>query len=416
MVVRTASKWTTPGKLGAITALSIGASAYPELRISVGGFEAHLVLIFVLLSFPLAFKAMQNKQLQTLVVTSLMFYLLFFLSLLPGEVHIVSNAIKTGAFFLTIMVSIGFVQTEKDYQQILLATSLAGVAICARGLIGFEDTYHGVNPLEGISNKNAFSVFILPPMLLGAYNLVFYRSTFWRNALVAGSILVMAVTTFSSGNRSGWLGVIMIAGLYMFWSKAKISQIIVVGLGAVAVYYFTGQLGARDAVVMHRIEQTTGGYRSDDLRFEILRACLIVGLRNPLLGVSPGRLSQSISPYLPVWTEGHLYGPHNLLAFLVAGSGILITLLFFFWLYVIVRASMAKRDGLTSLGPMLALLFFVRGMFTEEVLYNPMFGLCFGIVMGRAMLMSQWPQQILRKRSNWIPAILNRDGQIKVIS
>jgi O-antigen ligase len=140
-----------------------------------------------------------------------------------------------------------------------------------------------------------------------------------------------------------------------------------------------------------RWEQTKEGTQSDQLRLDILAACVQLGLENPVNGVSPQRLSTEIGRHLYSKYRDEAIDPHNVFAHLIGGTGIPCTLALLatavaLWLWrPKIRRGMqlgASFFDARNLLRMTMLLWVVRGLFTREILYNPGFCIAIGLAIG----------------------------------
>jgi hypothetical protein len=205
--------------------------------------------------------------------------------------------------------------------------------------------------------------------------------------LVIFSIMAL-LGIFMSANRSGYLGVMVIA-LMLFWRKKGFGLIVVAGVTIVVGYILTTYLSTE--IFENRIAETRQGVRSDDFRKALFLNCLDIGIKNPVLGVSPQGLNfelgrRTMSEYGYPQIESH-----NVFGFVWGGCGLVCFALFFGIAYTLWRYNPLKLPraqlpadfrAARNLMRMLIFLFCARGMFTREILYNPGFVIALGLSIG----------------------------------
>ncbi|MBK8169295.1 MAG: O-antigen ligase family protein [Sandaracinaceae bacterium] len=287
---------------------------------------------------------------------------------------------------MTIMIAAFCTRSENDYRLIVVALVAAIVPIAIRGIISPDfDDVRGINPLEGISNKNGFSVFALPAILLGGH---FFLDPTPTNKFVrwfvGGSVLLIVFAIFSSGNRSGWLGVGIVFVSFMGIPRRRLKGFTWVALAAAGVAYAVLHYG-NSLVLENRIEGSRAGYLSDDLRRDLFSNAILIGLENPMFGVTPQRLPFELAHRV----HFHLSAvdPHNVFGFIVGGSGLITTGLLAYVGYLLYShmrgkpAAIYKEMGVQNavyIARGLVWIWCVRGMFSREILYNPAFCIALG--------------------------------------
>src|SRR5205814_3465248 len=122
---------------------------------------------------------------------------------------------------------------------------------------------------------------------------------------------------FTTGNRSGWAGVALIA-LLVLGSRRNFKATLVLALVAGAAYYLVTDEGV-PKVLQLRMEQTVSGYSSDDLRKELFSTAMAIAVENPILGMSPGGLPLELARRLD--PEIMSLDPHNVIGHIAGGSG-----------------------------------------------------------------------------------------------
>jgi hypothetical protein len=380
------------------------------------GMTIHPYLILVAIVFPLVFLQRITIVPRAFLAAFAVFSGLTYISTFYGGVD-VAELVKISATFVTIITSALLVRTREDF--------LAGVAGMAVGvgilaIIGVENAEGGVGQrMMGGHGRNAFSLFSLPMIFLGAYVLTRERRVpALLNIIIIGAIATSMIGMILTLNRSGWLGAGVIALLLIPGSKLR--GFLIVGAVAVAVLIFFRD-PVEVEVVRERMTHTGHNNTSDQLRWNLIEESVDLALAAPLLGVSPQQLPIELGRRLNM--PGGV-SAHNVLAHVMAGSGIpcLIALLAIgglFWRWRIdMRTSppIAKRfREARHLLRMMLVLWLVRGLFTHEILYSPAFslalGLCFGIclryasmetvhsvVPGRNPLLAEGPRRRRRLR------------------
>lgn len=297
----------------------------------------------------------------------------------------VGDLLKLGALLVFVVTAATMISGEEDYQLAVAALVIVGLYFAVMAFWRVDTFSHGVNPLEEVANKNAFSLYILPGLLLGGEIAVHAapKRLVLRWGLMA-ALAVIAASPFLTANRSGWLGVVVtLVMLALFRLRLRASVFIVV-LGAVG-YAVISQYGTT-AVAEARWEETVQGYSSDKLRWELFREAWKIGLENPILGVSPQYLPRELSSRVHV--ELPPVDPHNVVGYVVGGGGLTLFAMFLWLGWSIWRA---PRRGLRDpcvvathrALQMLVILWLVRGMFTREILYSPTFSIALGLAIGR---------------------------------
>ena len=172
-----------------------------------------------------------------------------------------------------------------------------------------------------------------------------------------------------------------------------------------ALIFWLSQYGST-AVFEQRMEATVEGHESDDLRKDILWACLSIGLENPIIGVSPQKLPWEIGSRTSVLHRFNVVDSHNVFAHLFASSGVLcmvalgaVAWTMWFWKprngVKVGGKDDPLRDARTLLR-MMVVLWFVRGAFTREILYNPSFNIAIGLSIGLCLLAETARESISR--------------------
>jgi O-antigen ligase len=385
---------TFSGVALAMCALSLGASTFPMLRPRLGELLLHPVHLFV----PIVFLATAPKRLRLMPVkvslAILACVLMFCVAALTAKGGW-GPSLKITASALTIFTAAIAIRTEADFRAAVVCVVLAAVASSMRAFGASRGISLGVNPMSGIANKNGFSLYVLPALLLAGYAALQPTAGVFRRLLLAACMVVHVFAIFMTANRSGWLGTLVIGALLALRSVRRISHLILLAAVVGLVTYLFANFGDR-AMVEHKIEQTREGYSSDTLRANLVRWSLDVALSNPVLGVSPQRLPREIARRSPI--RGEVFETHNVFATIVGGGGLLLTSAFVALFIVLwqrprgwasLKTSASVRDAHYLLRCML-ILWCVRGAFSAEILHNPSFCFGVGLCIGLGMIRGLW--------------------------
>ena len=381
------------GILGGICCLSLAASAFRNLRPEIGGLLLHPV------NFPLALLlvAVVPRRIHRIpprIWASLVtFCVLFSLAALvaPKGLNLTLKIAGSAAAFLVAATTI---KNETDFRWAATGLAVAIAVISLRGLLGdvSSSSVAGINPMVGIANKNAFSVYALPSLLLSGFLILQDRTPKWSRILLIGCVLVTVLAIFSTANRSGWLGCVVVVGL-LGLSGVQVRKAAVLFLVVAGAFYLVQSLGNLD-VIEHRIEQTRDPMAAFRLRLELIEAAGSVGFSNPILGVSPQNLPRAMARLTGV--RGADLASHNVFAMILGGGGLLVTLAFFLfgtslWLRPRrIQGPWSRAKEAHFLLRAMMTLWCLRGMFSHEILYNPAFSLALGTCLGRCVLLGVW--------------------------
>ncbi|REK10861.1 MAG: O-antigen ligase family protein [Planctomycetota bacterium] len=365
-------------------------SGYRSMRPEIFGLALHPYLLAVGLAFPLVALTRLGEFPARILAAIVVFTLMYCFSLFNGGTPPVGEVIKIGAAVVTMITFALLMRTRGDFVAASLGLAIAVAILAYRGMQ--EDTSTaGIEIMDG-ANKNTYSLYALPMLLLAGFITVRLTSVPWiiRGALVVCSIMAVAAI-FMSANRSGYLGVVII-GLMLFWDRRG-KGLLLIGAVAGAVVLFMINYG-NTAALNERMRQTVEGNSSDTNRIKILKTCAEIALENPVIGVSPQELPREIGRNTQQASSHHmtLLDSHNVFAHIAAGSGLIC-----FAAMLAVALTMyfpVLRDGSSYGGKddparearrlmrMMVLLWAVRGLFTREVLYNPSCNIGLGLCIG----------------------------------
>jgi len=373
-----------------ILGISVAGSVFVELRFEFMGLLIHPYLLPLSILSLVAIPRL-NTLPPRVFLPFLGFLALYILSTLPAR-----GALGESLKILTSAGTIGatalLVRNRAEFQAGALGLACAAAILSYRGLSGGADVaILGIDPIGDIANRNAFSLYALPSLLLGTF-LALDRSA--RPAIrilvsICASITLIAI--FSTGNRSGWLGAILI--LLMLYSKGRRLRAVIFVAALGLISYALLMKFSSIAALEHRVEQTLAGYQSDRLRRVLFMTSLEVGLEFPLLGVTPQKLPYELARRLNALAPE--VDSHNTFGHIMGGSGIFTTLVFL-WLGAMLWF---RRKGIRPppegafahrLLRMMLVLFVVRGMFSREILYAPSFSIGLGLCLGYCLMAGTW--------------------------
>jgi O-antigen ligase len=376
-----------------LTPLSIALSAFEGARIPVGGLLMHPFLLPAGALFATVAIPRLGRFPGRILVAMFLFVAFFTVSMLQGGDGLAGEFVKLASLFVTILAMGAAVLVIKDSRPAALGLAIGIALMSVNGLRQIGSSI-SINPVE-VANKNAYSIYALPALLVAAVFL-FQRTSLSRvaRALMTLSALVIAWTVFSTGNRSGWVGVILIvlivalrgAGL-----RKRITLVVLVLAGYVLVSRISGT-----EIIEQRVEVTENGYSSDTKREDLVITAIQIGIENPLLGISPLLLSRALAHRMH--EPAPIVDPHNTIGYIVGGAGMLTFMAFIFLGWTLCTSRPASRGRPLSPGARQALsllrnltiLFVFRGMFSRELLYNPAFATAYGLALGEALIHGLW--------------------------
>jgi hypothetical protein len=382
------------GKTLSFTALTLCASTFKAARLKLGGLLLHPADIFLMIPFTAA--APNRVRLIPLpILLSMLAFTAVFVTSTMGAPKGLPFAAKVVASLVTVIAGAVAVQNEKDVRSTSFSMLLAACIIGIRGFVEPEGGgLAGLNPMEGVANKNAFSLYALPGLLLSTHFLLEPTTRKRTRLLMLGPIVLVIVCIFSTANRSGWLCVLLIFLFHAYRVIRSFRRFLLFAFLACGAY--EGVNLSNRELVEYKIEQTREGYASDRLRIELLMASFRVGLSHPVIGVSPQRVPYEVAKRSPVSEE--LTDTHNVFALLFGGGGFLQILTLVSMAFMLWKRPRDWRwgDGRTPRGDAhyllraMIVLWAIRGFFTAEILYSPSFSLGVGLCIGLCILRNVW--------------------------
>lgn len=374
------------GWLGFITAVMIILSTSVDYRLSIGPLYVHAYLLVIpvfWLVMHIDLSVMTREVWIYLLLFTTFFSLacLFDIADVPHMIKVVSAAVTFVFFAQTI-------RMDRDFRLVGLGFTLCAVFLGIKGML-ISDQFSaskistGVVALEGIGNKNAQSLYMLPGLFFSG--LAIMRAGRLRKyRILALNLLLLSCIIFGlilSANRSGWV-VGLIALAFIFGNSGlkmrSFVYLIILGFG---VTYFVEEYASD--IVEYKYDQTfVRDYKSDDARKLLLIESMKAGLDQPFLGLGPMDLTEHLAIRAgSMGFQGDVLDPHNLFGYLLGGTGFFSFTFFFLFLYALTKdSSLGKRvqsvARVREVKRMLwffLVIFLIRGLFTREILYSPTF-------------------------------------------
>ena len=381
-------------------------SAYKSLRIPVGGLLLHLYMIpliplFILYAIP-RFELFPKKILYSLGTFVFLFFLSITVSDSPDTKFALSEIFKVGAGVVTMLTCALMVKTKVDFRVAIVSLCIMATILSLQNILTPGSTFdsEGVDGFEAIANKNAFSLYVLPSFLFGMSLILDKATPKILRVIIFVCTMITAIAIFASGNRSGWVCILFI-GCVLLARGRNIKSVLLICLLAIGTYYtLTRYIGTE--LVERKFDQTIAENESDETRFELIPTAIQIAFDNPLFGVSPQDLPYELGRRLPneatLVGEALLLDPHNVIAFILAGSGFpcFFALLLLGWIlwqrpkqWKVLSQVTDAKDSHALLRTMV-LLWLLRGMFTREILYSPNFSMGLGLCMGFCISQGLW--------------------------
>ncbi len=405
-VAEQANSLTPTGVWLLLIGLLIGLSGLRSLRPSIGGLLLQPYLIPIGLAFPFVLLLRSGKFPVRPLVCSIIFGAMYAFASLHGAAaatNPLSEIAKVAAALVAVFTVALLVRSRADFMFGAIGLCAAVAALAVRGL---DDEEVGERLID-VANKNSYSIYALPAVLLAGYIVlrfdwkrVSFKRWLWLPMLVCAGLAAYAILTGS--NRSGYLGLAFIVlELFVYSLLNRRFKIVGRALAWILVGTATGSVVGilvwRQATEAfeRRFEQTVEGTQSDRLRWDIMTTCLQVGMENPVAGIGPQQLPLEIGRRLYTKYHEEAIDPHNVFAHLIGGTGLPCTLA----LVATCLALLLWRPKLPSgrklgasffdarnLLQMILLLWAMRGLFTREILYNPGFCLAIGLAIGLCIM------------------------------
>jgi hypothetical protein len=384
-----------------LAGLAVTLSGIKAARFSIGGLLLQPYLVPIGLAFPFVLLLRITKFPVGPLIGWMVFAVSYAIASIGPATEMMSplnENIKVLAAIISIVTVALLVRSRTDF--IFGAAGLvASMAILAfRGLQSDDEL--AADKLIDVANKNSYSIYALPAVLLVLYivlrfdwkNVAFKRFWFWIPMLVCAGLASYGI--LSGGNRSGYLGLAFIVFELFVYSLLS-PRFKVIGRASAWILITAATAGVITMLIWRqatteferRYEQTVEGTQSDQLRLDIVAASLRLAMENPLSGKTPQALPYEIGRRLGAkYQEGGAIDTHNVFAHLLGGCGFLcvgslfaVAVMLLFWRPKLPRGILPSAGfyDARNLLRMMLLLWALRGMFTREILYNP--GFCMGI-------------------------------------
>jgi hypothetical protein len=400
------SQLTISGVVLFITCVLMFGSGFKALRPEIFGLLVHPFLIPLALAFPfIVVGSLKNFPTRALAAL-LLFFALYTLSNTSNVRAGLSEIIKISTALVAIICTALLIRSRGDFVAGVIGLGIASGAMGFYGMQGTLGSATGVEALD-VGNKNAFSLFVLPSILLCGY-MIFDMPVDSKPLRVALKTICVAsigsctLAIFLSGNRSGYIGCVIIAAMLL--KEKRLYGLLLVGMIAAAVVYIMISL-EMTSVFQDRWNKTfVEKNASDEQRAEILLACFKIGLQYPITGVSTAKLPTEIGSYVGMkWLALNLIESHNVFAHVWAGAGMICfaSLCYVGWTFWYLPPPRNKADLALAaefkqaqrLLKMMVLLWMIRGNFTSSILYNPGFSIGLGLAIGYCALLAAKPKQ-----------------------
>lgn len=361
-------------------------SGFEDARIELGGLLVHpyLALIAVLLPFVTLPKL---ARVPPLIITWMGAFLMLYLALALRDPSGVGECLKISAAFATFLTAAFLTKNRADLRAASTVLCLVAAVFAVRGMTHVENEIVGATEMLDIGGKNAYSLLALPGLLLGGAVALDRKTGPWLRVLNTLGVICIAAGLFATGNRSGWLGVLVSAFLLLARGRSLRAGI-ALGVLAIAVYWLLNELSST-AAFERRWNMTFEGYGSDETRWDLFVTALQIGLENPVLGASPEGVYSELPRRLDL--PFGMIDTHNVFGFIVGGFGLITTTAFLALGYSLWRRQRpVSQDSAHILLRHLLILWVVRGSFSREVLYAPAFFIALGVAFGLCLQEGVW--------------------------
>ena len=373
-----------------VIGLAVFGSGYRAARLGVGETLVHPFLFVVGAIAPLVLLTRLHHFPTSTLFAFGGFLLTYVCSTFQATESGLTDTLKLGSSLFAIATIALAVRSQQDFA---LGTFGLMLGVAGMAFFALQEDPTGEGAIRNVldsGNKNAYSLYALPAILLAGFVVVHQRET---SLLIKAPLIVAAIISllgiYTSANRSGYVCALLIAFM-LFWRRKGMGLVVVLGVVISVGYVLNTYLGTQ--VLEHRLEETREGIKSDDLRVALGFSCLELGLNNPLLGVSPQELPWELGRRVGMeyfgWSN---VDPHNVFGYVVAGSGVICFAAFIYigWSLWMWNPHRVKKYQLSEnfvnarkLIRMLLVLYIARGLFTREILYNPGFIIAMGLSIG----------------------------------
>jgi O-antigen ligase len=381
------------GALLLVLGLALGLSSSKEFRLEVNGMLVHpylfVLVVLAAVTGPAAYGRLPASQRNALLGFAGAFV---GVSLLNGDA--LPEVAKAGTFLATIWTLAVAARRLPEVRlgALGMCVSIALVSTQALGQSG-TDPYAPV-PFGEVGNRNAFSLYALPAILTGVVFTMHRATPKWQRLAFLGCVGITTLAIFLTANRSGWVGALTIAVLVAARGRSLRDVFIVVVMGFSIFYLLSTFFGTQ--VIDERLDRDQKTKQSDTARSDLFWTSVNIGLANPLTGIGPQLVDDELGKRVPLGGNTEPREAHNLQGYLIAGGGLPLTVAFV-WLLVALwrrpkewsraypRPGPLEVDGRSFLQMMVA-LFFIRGLFSQEIWSIPGFLLGFGFALAMSIV------------------------------
>lgn len=364
-------------RIVALASATLIASAFRDARIDIAGLRLHLSIVVLALAVPFLRSNMATLQ-RWVLPQMVAFTAMFSVSALIEGSY--AEVVKLATFFIALCVTAVAIRSFQDVVAVTIGLVLCALFLGYRNfqVIGAGAGSYYDETLDGLGNKNAFSLYYLPGILLATWAWTIKPVQGWLRWAMMASVLFLSLTALIGGNRSGWLGVGIVGLGALSWGRSM-RVFSAIAITSICIYVAFDRVISAD-VFRERWRQTTEGYSSDELREQLFETSLEIGLENPLLGLGPfglqAELAHRLIPNAPN------VDPHNAFGAIIGGAGLLA---FAAFVWLVVALFRAKPDGAPDarwLVRWMTVLWIIRGFFSQETLYSPSFAIGIGTALG----------------------------------
>jgi O-antigen ligase len=380
-----ASRATIGGYLLLILGLSLFGSAIPDARPKVMGLLLHPYVFVLLLVAPVALFLPRTRARRGLGGAGIALMVGIVVSFvgnaeLESSVH---HFAKWGAVGLTFWATLFLVRTVADVRLALVGLIGSVAAIGVRGLfLHTEDPRYYVDVMPQIGSRNVYSMWTLAPLAYAFWISISSRFRLHGRALALAAQAAIIVPQVLSLSRSAWVNIIATVGLIL-GMRRSLAAVVFVVMMAFALSVVADGLGFGEKIS----DPFETEKASDQDRTDLVLAGIVVFLENPVFGVSLDRLPVELGKAI-----GELpIDSHNFAIEMLAGTGLVGTIPLL--VCVLLMAARWRRAAALGAGPaadyvgimpVLITLAALRGMTSNEIIYNPAVVMGFAIAVAAA--------------------------------
>lgn len=369
------------------TSLATVGSAFRDLRFEMAGMAFHP---YMLALFLLVFRALPriHNFPGRIGRPGGLFLLLFICSLIQGNSFLVQLT-KISVMAMTLVIVAVSVKSFDDFVAGATGLGICAAILCVRGIMRGPGNFGSINPIDG-AQKNAFSLFYLPALTLCLYLVFSDLLPFRRKTVLAPIIALIFAGIILSRNRSGWLtsGILVLLVFSTNPRRIRVAAFIAIVAG---MAFLIADVATYEADVIYERDAANAA-QSDQLRMQLIIRALTIGFQNPLLGVSPTKLTRELGAIEKVDEQG--IDCHNLPGYLIGGSGLFTFGAFCLFAFAMLRPP--RRFSSTSTDPFalqsarilstLVVVWLIRAQFQEDVLFSSTFTVALGLCIGLCII------------------------------